>query len=97
MNIGNAADKLFCQEGWQRLALYLFAKVLEISSCTLPKVACFQKFLLTRHEFYGNLSQQFNITYFYLSFRPYGDWTTYFLTFSRYITDWEKPSEKAKA
>ena len=32
-------------------------------SCTLPKVADFQIFLLTRHEFYGNLSQQFNITY----------------------------------
>ena len=55
------------------------------------------KFTLTWLEFYGNLSQQFNITYFYLSFRPCGDWTTYFLTFSRYITDWEKPSEKAKA
>ena len=63
MNIGNAADKLFCQEGWHRPALCLFAKVLEMFSCTLPKVADFQIFLLTRHEFYGNLSQQFNITY----------------------------------
>ena len=29
----------------------------------MPKVACFQKFLLTRYGFYGNLLQQFNITY----------------------------------
>ena len=32
-------------------------------SCTLPKVACFQSFLLTHCDFCGNLSQQFNITY----------------------------------
>ena len=29
----------------------------------MPKVACFQKFLLTRYGFYGSLLQQFNITY----------------------------------
>ena len=32
-------------------------------SCTLPKVACFQSFLLTHCDFCGDLSQQFNITY----------------------------------
>jgi len=53
-----------CQEGWNRPTLSLFAKVFDVFSCNLLKVACFQKFLLTRHEFYGNLSQQFNITYF---------------------------------
>ena len=44
MNIGNAADKLFCQEGWHRPALSLFAKVSLVFSCKLPKVTCFQKF-----------------------------------------------------
>ena len=100
MNIGNAADKLFCQEGWHRPALSLFAKVFIAFSCTLPKVTCFQKFAfakrsaamkapvgllsdrtvlrskmegpcpdkftLTRLDFCGNLSQQLNITYFYI-------------------------------
>ena len=66
MNIGNAADKLFCQEGWHRPALSLFAKVSLVFSCTLPKVTCSQNFLLTRLDFCGNLSQQFNITYFYI-------------------------------
>ena len=41
----------------------LFTKVSIIFSCKLPKVACFQKFLLTRLNFCGNLFQQFNITY----------------------------------
>ena len=84
-----------CQEGWHRPALSLFTKVFDVFSCTLPKVAYFQKFAfakrsramkapvgllsdrtvlrskmegprpdkftLTRHEFCGNLSQQFNI------------------------------------
>ena len=45
------------------LVLYLFAKVFSAFSCTLPKVACFQNFLLTWLDFCGNLSQQFNITY----------------------------------
>ena len=40
-----------------------FAKVFIVFSCTLPKVACFQNFLLTRLDFCGNLFQQFNITY----------------------------------
>jgi hypothetical protein len=55
----------FCvyQEGWQRPVLSLFAKVLATFSYTLPKVACFQNFLLTQLNFCGNLSQQFNITY----------------------------------
>ena len=89
-----------CQEGWLRPALSLFAKVFLVFSCTLPKVACFQKFAfakrngamkapvgllsdrtvlhskmegprpdkftLTRLDFCGNLSQQLNITYFYI-------------------------------
>ena len=86
-----------CQDDKGMPFLYLFAKVLESSFCTLPKVACFQKFAfaqrsgamkapvgllsdrtvlrskmegprpdkftLTQREFYGNLLQQFNITY----------------------------------
>ena len=63
MNIGNAADKLFCQEGWHRPALSLFAKVSLVFSCKLPKSAHLQSFLLTHCDFCGNLSQQFNITY----------------------------------
>ena len=43
--------------------LSIFTKVSIIFSCKLPKVACFQKFLLTRLDFCGNLLQQFNITY----------------------------------
>ena len=45
------------------LSLSLFTKVSLAFSCTLPKVACFQSFLLTHCDFCGNLSQQFNITY----------------------------------
>ena len=45
------------------LILSLFTKVSLAFSCTLPKVACFQSFLLTHCDFCGNLSQQFNITY----------------------------------
>ena len=45
------------------LILSLFTKVSLAFSCTLPKVACFQSFLLTHCVFCGNLSQQFNITY----------------------------------
>ena len=45
------------------LILSLFTKVSLAFSCTLPKVACFQNFLLTWLDFCGNLSQQFNITY----------------------------------
>ena len=40
-----------------------FAKVSITFSCTLPKSAYSQNFLLTRLDFCGNLSQQFNITY----------------------------------
>ena len=50
MNIGNAADKLFCQEGWHRPALSLFAKVFFVFSCTLPKVTCFQKFAFAKRS-----------------------------------------------
>ena len=63
MNIGNAADKLFCQEGWHRPVLSLFTKVFFDFSCELPKVSYFQNFLLTQLDFCGNLFQQFNITY----------------------------------
>ena len=66
MNIGNAADKLFCQEGWHRPALSLFAKVSLAFSYKLPKVTYSQNFLLTQLDFCGNLSQQLNITYFYI-------------------------------
>ena len=45
------------------LILSLFTKVSLAFSCTLPKVPCFQSFLLTHCDFCGNLSQQFNITY----------------------------------
>ena len=47
-----------CQEGWHRPALSLFAKVSLAFSCTLPKIACFQNFLLTPLDFCGNLSQR---------------------------------------
>ena len=43
-----------------------FAKVFIVFSCTLPKVTYSQNFLLTRLDFCGNLSQQLNITYFYI-------------------------------
>ncbi len=46
--------------------LSLFAKVFIVFSCKLPKTTRFQKFLLTRLDFCGNLSQQLNITYFYI-------------------------------
>ena len=89
----------FCQEGWHRPVLSLFAKVSLVFSCKLPKSACSQKFAfaqwsgamkapvgllsdrtvlrskmegpcpdkftLTRLDFCGNLSQQFNITYLF--------------------------------
>ena len=45
------------------LTFSLFAKVSLAFSDKLPKVSCFQNFLLTRLDFCGNLSQQFNITY----------------------------------
>jgi len=91
---------ILCQEGWQRPALSLFAKIPLDFSCKLPKVTYFQKFAfakrsaamkapvgllsdrtvlrskvegpcpdkftLTRLDFYGSLSQQLNITYFYI-------------------------------
>ena len=91
---------ILCQEGWQRPALSLFAKISLDFSCKLPKVTYFQKFAfakrsaamkapvgllsdrttlrskmegsrpdkftLTRPVFCGNLSQQLNITYFYI-------------------------------
>ena len=48
----------------ERVVLFaLFTKVSLAFSFTLPKVACFQSFLLTHCDFCGNLSQQFNITY----------------------------------
>jgi len=43
-----------------------FAKVFLAFSCKLPKVTRSQKFLLTRLDFCGSLSQQLNITYFYI-------------------------------
>ncbi len=46
--------------------LSLFAKVFLAFSCKLPKVTRSQKFLLTRLDFCGSLSQQLNITYFYI-------------------------------
>ena len=48
-----------------RLVFSLFTKVFLVLSCKLPKVSCFQNFLLTRLVFCGNLSQQFNITYLF--------------------------------
>ena len=55
-----------CQEGWHRPTLSLFAKVFLVFSYNLPKTTRFQNFLLTRLDFCGNLSQQLNITYFYI-------------------------------
>ena len=40
-----------CQEGWHRPALSLFAKVSLAFSCALPKIACFQNFLLIPLDF----------------------------------------------
>lgn len=51
-------DIKLCQEDWHRPALSLFAKVPLAFSCTLPKIACFQNFLLTPLDFCGNLSQR---------------------------------------
>ena len=45
------------------LVLYLFTKISIEFSYKMPKMACFQNFLLTWLDFCGNLSQQFNITY----------------------------------
>ena len=39
-----------CQEGWHRPALSLFAKVFDVFSCTLLKVACFQKFAFAKRS-----------------------------------------------
>ena len=47
------------------LILSLFTKASLVFSCKPPKVAYFQKFLLTRLDFCGNLFQQFNITYLF--------------------------------
>ena len=52
-------DIKLCQEGWHRPALSLFAKVSLAFSCALPKISCFQNFLLTPLDFCGNLSQRF--------------------------------------
>ena len=52
-------DIKLCQEGWHRPALSLFAKVPLAFSCVLPKIACFQNFLLTPLDFCGSLSQRF--------------------------------------
>ena len=38
----------FCQEGWHRPALSLFAKVFLVFSCKLPKVTCSQKFAFAK-------------------------------------------------
>ena len=54
---------LFVVKSFFPSALSLFAKVSFAFSCKLPKVACSRNFLLTRLDFCGNLSQQFNITY----------------------------------
>ena len=45
------------------MVLYLFTKIPIVFSCKMPKSAHSQNFLLTRLDFCGNLSQQFNITY----------------------------------
>ena len=48
----------------ERVVLFaLFTKVSLAFSDKLPKVSYFQNFLLTRLNFCGSLSQQFNITY----------------------------------
>ena len=39
-----------CQEGWHRPVLSLFAKVFIVFSCTLPKVACSQKFAFAQRN-----------------------------------------------
>ena len=41
---------ILCQEGWQRPALSLFAKVFRVFSCILPKVAYFQKFAFAKRS-----------------------------------------------
>ena len=40
----------FCQEGWHRPALSLFAKVSLVFSCKLPKSACSQKFAFAQRS-----------------------------------------------
>ena len=40
----------FCQEGWHRPALSLFAKVSLVFSCKLPKSACSQKFAFAKRS-----------------------------------------------
>jgi len=40
----------FCQEGWHRPALSLFAKVSLVFSCKLPKVTCSQKFAFAQRS-----------------------------------------------
>lgn len=86
-----------CQEGQDLPLLSLFTKVFDIFSCTLPKVACFQKFLLTRPGFCGNLSQQFNIYIFYLFAQYLRGWATPLFDFSsRYITDWQDLPKKRR-
>ena len=79
-----------CQEGWHRPVLSLFAKVFTVFSCKLPKVTCSRNFMLTRLDFCGNLSQQFNIYIFYLFAQYLRGWATPLFDFSsRYITDWQ--------
>ena len=75
-----------------------FTKVFDIFSCTLPKVVWFQKFLLTRPRFCGNLSQQFNI-YIFLLIRsvPAGLGSSPFWLFKSLHNRLARPSEKAKA
>ena len=41
---------ILCQEGWQRPALSLFAKVFTVFSCKLPKVTYFQKFAFAKRS-----------------------------------------------
>ena len=87
-----------CQEGWRCPALYLFTKVFDVFSCTLPKVAFSRNFLLTRPGFCGSLSQQFNI-YIFLLIRsvPAGLGNSPFWLFKSLHNRLARPSEKAKA
>ena len=60
-------------------------------------MACFQKFLLTRLDFCGNLSQQFNIYIFYLFAQYLRGWATPLFDFSsRHITDWQDLPKKRR-
>ena len=55
------------------------------------------KFTLTRLDFCGNLSQQLNITYFYIFVQTLWGWAAPLFDFSsRYITDWQDLPKKRR-